>query len=111
MVDLHHRDHLWDAAADGKLTDVELLVGKVMFPAHRSLLSARSPVFAAMFKSGMEEALTGRVRVDGVDPTTFRQFLEFLYTGTLSTWVDKSKVLFMANRYQIDSFKRRKLRK
>jgi len=103
LVDLYHKDHLWDAAADGKLTDVELLVGKVMFPAHRSLLSARSPVFAAMFKSGMEEALTGRVRVDGVDPTTFRQFLEFLYTGTLSTWADKSKMLVMADRYQVET--------
>jgi len=63
-----------------------------------------------MFKSGMEEALAERVRVDDVDPTTlcgFRQFLEFLYTGTPSTWADKRKVFIMANRYQLESFKRR----
>ena len=97
-----------------ELLDVELLVGKVtsLIPTLIILyFLSELLVFTTMFKSGMEEALAGRVRVDGVDLTTFRQFLEFLYTGTLSTWVDKSKVLFMANRYQIDSFKRRKLRK
>lgn len=103
LVDWYCKDQLWTASTDGQLTDVELLVGKSTFTAHRALLSARSPVFAAMFKSGMEETQTGRVRVDGVDPTTFRQFLEFLYTGTLSTWADKEKMSVMADRYQVET--------
>jgi len=103
LVDWNCKDQLWTASTDGQMTDVELLVGKSTFTAHRSLLSARSPVFAAMFKSGMEETQTGRVRVDGVDPTTFRQFLEFLYTGTLSTWADKEKMSVMADRYQVET--------
>ncbi len=69
---------LWAAAINRKMTDVEFLVGEEAFGAHRSLLSARSPVFAAMFASGKNEAERGQVKIGDADPATFQQFL---YTG------------------------------
>jgi len=60
------------------MPDVEFLVGEEAFGAHRSLLSARSPVFAAMFASGKNEAERGQVKIGDADPATFQQFL---YTG------------------------------
>ena len=35
--------------------------------AHRAVLAARSPVFAAMFEHEMQESLEGKVHIDDVD--------------------------------------------
>ena len=94
---------LWAAAIDKVLTDVEFLVAGESISAHRSLLSARSPVFAGMFASGMEEARTGQVRIDDVDPDSFRYFLQFLYTGTLVPSADKAKIFAISDKYQVET--------
>ena len=39
-----------------KSSDVEFIVEERSFPAHRLILSARSPYFAAMFQNGMKES-------------------------------------------------------
>jgi len=43
MIDSTWSEHLWAAAVNRKMTDVEFLVGEEAFGAHRSLISARSP--------------------------------------------------------------------
>ena len=92
---------LWAAAVNRKMTDVEFLVGEEAFGAHRSLLSARSPVFAAMFASRMKEALTGRVRIENVDPTTFQRFLKFLYTGRVESSAMDEELFTVADKYGV----------
>ncbi len=91
---------LWAAAVDKVLTDVEFIIAGESISAHRSLLSARCPVFAGMFASGMEEARTGQVRIDDVDPGSFRHFLRFIYTGTLLHSADKAEIFAVADKYQ-----------
>ncbi len=55
---------------------------QVELKAHRAILVARSPVFARMFHhSGMEEASTGRVDIEDVEPIVFKQLLHYLYSG------------------------------
>ncbi len=103
LVDSTWADQLWASVINKKLTDVELLVGEKTFSAHRSLLSIRSPVFAAMFNSGMKEAKTGQVRVEDVNPNTFGHFLYFLYTGTLEPAADKEELYPLADRYQVET--------
>lgn len=71
--------------------------------AHRFILTARSPVFAAMFNSGMSECLTGKVRIENVDPTTFRDFLKFLYTGMLEPSADREELFVLADKYQVET--------
>jgi len=101
-VDVTWSEQLWAAAVNRKLTDVEFLVGEEAFGAHRSLLSVRSPVFAAMFASGMKEAETGRVRIiEDVDPNTFQRFLKFLYTGMLEPSAMDEKLFTVADKYQV----------
>jgi len=102
-VDSTFGEQLWAAAVNRKMTDIEFLVGEESFGAHRSLLSARSPVFAAMFASGMKEDKTGQVHIEDVDPTTFQQFLKFLYTGTLEHSFMDSDLFEVADRYQIET--------
>lgn len=105
ILDSTWKEHLWASSVKKQFTDFEFLVGDESFAAHRSLLSARSPVFAAMFRSGMQESQTGKVRLDeDVKPSTFRLFLKFLYTGTLESLTDREALLPLADKYQVETF-------
>jgi len=100
-LDVTWSEQLWAAAVNRKMTDVEFLVGEEVYGAHRSLLSVRSPVFSAMFASGMKEAETGRVRIEDVDPNTFQRFLKFLYTGILEPSAMDENLFTVADKYQV----------
>ena len=50
-------------------------------PAHRAILSVRSPVFRAMFASPMAESSARHVRIEGMSEKVFRAMLFFVYTG------------------------------
>ena len=67
------------ARALNNLTDFVFVVGSASFQAHRPLLAAHSPVFAA----GLEEARTGQVQINDTDPESFALFLRFVYVGEL----------------------------
>ena len=101
FIDSLWKDQLWAASVNKQRTDVEFLVGREVFGAHRHLLSARSPVFAAMLKSGMNESLTGKIRIDDLDSTTFFHFLKFLYTGEVENSAKTGKLFAAADKYQV----------
>jgi len=103
IIDSTWSEQLWAAAVNRKMTDVEFLLGDEAFGAHRSILSARSPVFAAMFASGMKEAETGQVRIEDVDHETFLKFLKFLYTGTLETSSMSRELFTLSDRYRVET--------
>jgi len=103
MIDSTWSEDLWASAVNRRMTDVEFLVGEEVFGAHRSLISARSPVFAAMFASGMKEAATGRVRIEDVDPTTFQLFLKFLYTGKFEPSSVDRELFTVADKYGVET--------
>jgi speckle-type POZ protein len=48
------------------------------------LISARSPVFQAMFEHEMEERKHNRVDITDVDHEVLREMLRFIYTGKAS---------------------------
>lgn len=48
---------------------------------HVGVLAEKSPVFAAMFQHGMQEAKTGEVHIEDVDPVVFEQLLYYMYAG------------------------------
>ncbi len=49
--------------------------------AHKAILAARSPVFAAMFEHEMEEKKQNRVEITDMDHEVLREMLRFIYTG------------------------------
>ena len=71
LVDVTLQEQLWSAACNQQLTDVEFLVGDESFSAHRFILSARSPVFTAMFNS---ETTTGIVKIVDTPRPILRSF-------------------------------------
>jgi len=52
-------------------------------PAHRIVLTARSPVFHALLNSGMREGAEGVVKLEDVRAPVFRALLHFVYTDAL----------------------------
>ncbi len=68
-----------------KFSDVTLSVGGLQFRAHKSILSARSPVFAAMFEHPTKEKLTDFVDIPDTETEAFQEVLRYIYTGRVSS--------------------------
>jgi hypothetical protein len=76
--------------------------------AHKSILSARSPVFAAMFHHDMQESKTGQIAIDEIERNVFYQLLHFIYSGRTSvplTETTAQQLLAAANKYNIEDLK------
>ncbi len=67
---------------NGKLSDFTIVVNDVKIPVHKAMLSARSPVFEAMFShDNTKEAQEHKMEVTDVSPIVMKDFLQFIYTG------------------------------
>ncbi|GBM32449.1 Speckle-type POZ protein-like B [Araneus ventricosus] len=88
--------------------DVTLKCGDISIPAHKNILSARSPVFAAMFANPMEESRENEVDITDIDISILRAFLIYMYTGKTSdlTVSSAADLLFAAAKYQLQDLKR-----
>ncbi|GIX94923.1 TD and POZ domain-containing protein 1-like [Caerostris darwini] len=69
--------------SDDFLYDVNLQTGAESFPAHKVVLSARSPVFKAMFADDMKKTVTKRVDLPDLDGGTVRQLLVYMYSDKM----------------------------
>ena len=82
---LDHKEDLNDALEvlfqSMNFSDVTFNVRGQRFRAHKTLLAARSEVFAAMFQHFTKEHLTGVVDVPDVEPVVFKELLRYIYTG------------------------------
>lgn len=67
----------------GRLTDVILIAGSKRIAAHRLVLSAGSPYFAAMFTGSMKESKEETVELKNVDGECLWAVVRFLYSGTI----------------------------
>ncbi|EFX71272.1 hypothetical protein DAPPUDRAFT_255880 [Daphnia pulex] len=83
------KNHLWSAATkDGGNTDMDFRVQNSIFPAHKSLITARNAVLAAELQragdlAAIESYTTRRTRINVTDlnPETFQALLKYMYTG------------------------------
>lgn len=99
LLDSFWKHQIWASSVNRKLTYVEFLVGEKNFSAHRSVIFARSPVFAILFNSGSEKNQTNQVQIEDVEPDAFGHFLHFIYTGTLESSAKKEELYPLAVRY------------
>lgn len=87
--------------------DAVLKVQNREFAVHKTVLIARSPVFAAMFKHDTSEKQTGTVNIPDCDEDTFQQFLEYLYSGKIED-ISFNNALHLyrtSNKYNVNELK------
>ena len=97
---------LGNAFTSKELCDVQLQCGEKIFDCHKVILSARSPVFRAMFQAEMEEKKTNKVDINDLDPDILAEMLHFIYTGKTPKLDDfAGQLLGVADRYQIEKLK------
>ena len=100
-----HLDGLFNSM---QFSDVIFKVRGRDFPAHKSILSARSEVFAAMFQHPTKENLTNQIEIEDIEPDVFQELLRFVYTGRVQ--VDKLETMaaglfIAADKYLMDQLK------
>ncbi|XP_071042978.1 speckle-type POZ protein homolog [Parasteatoda tepidariorum] len=91
----------------GHLTDVTLQCGNDVLQAHKFVLSARSPVFEAMFASPMQESRNDTVVEKDIDFCVFRAAISFLYSGQvkIASMTMAFDLLYVSEKYQIKELK------
>ncbi|XP_055952083.1 speckle-type POZ protein-like isoform X4 [Argiope bruennichi] len=96
--------HLYN---DGFLSDVNLHTNSGTFPAHKIILSARSPVFKAMFTNNMKEKSSKIVDIKDLDDDTVHRMLLYIYTAKVEDlcWESAFQLYMAADKYEILSLK------
>lgn len=88
-------------------SDVAIIAGGKEIPAHRVILAAQSPIFAAMFGNGTAENLTRQVEISDVRHDVLLQMMRFMYTSKTPR---KDRItcdlLVAADKYQLDHLKK-----
>ena len=69
-----------DLFENKNLSDVTLKIQDSSFPAHKAILAARSPVFAAMFNHELKEKLANEVEISNFKPEVFKEIIRYIYT-------------------------------
>ncbi|CAM9969647.1 unnamed protein product, partial [Heterosigma akashiwo] len=91
-----------------ELSDVSLVCQDTTFRCHKFILSARSPVFKAMFtRFGMAEGHpASTVKITDVKPSAMKALLNFMYSGLLECEPeDQLDFLAVADKYDVQGAK------
>ena len=92
-----------------EFSDFKIRCGHKIFPCHKLMLSARSPVFKAMFNSNMREATNNEVTITDFDPDVIDKMLQFIYAGTFEKRYITENIAYdllgAANKYQLELLK------
>ncbi|KAF8770793.1 TD and POZ domain-containing protein 3 [Argiope bruennichi] len=93
---------------DGTLSDIILRADAKTYPAHKIILSSRSPVFKAMFTNDMKEKASRCINVPDVDAATMQRLLFYIYTNEVAEvpWEQTADLLRAADKYGLLELKR-----
>jgi len=85
---------------DKLFTDVEVVCGTARFKLHRAVLTAASPVFAAMLGSNMAESASKQIVITDSEEDAVEHILEYIYTGNVHEG-SGCQVLVLGHKYDI----------
>ncbi|CAE7773773.1 BPM1, partial [Symbiodinium microadriaticum] len=68
---------------EGRCSDVRFMMQDEVLQAHSPILCARSEVFSKQLTAGMQESISKVIVIEDCDVSTFKTFLQFLYTDCL----------------------------
>ncbi|CAL1275371.1 unnamed protein product [Larinioides sclopetarius] len=94
---------------EGTLSDVSLQAGSKSFPAHKCILSARSPVFKAMFSGDNNDKTSNSIEIPDLDEDTLRELLSYIYSDAVGEveWQGAIDLYRAANKFELLELKRR----
>lgn len=107
--------HIGKLLESGKETDVNFEVDGEIFPSHKLVLAARSPVFRAQLFGPMKDQNTRCIKVEDMEAPVFKALLHYMYwdslpdmqelTGLNSKWAStlmSQHLLAAADRYGLE---------
>lgn len=93
-------------AEDEIFYDFKITVEGKEFKVHRAILAARSPYFSTMFTTYIQEAASNEFELKDVDAGTFKEFLNFIYTGRITDGFSGFIELYKAaDLFEVDGLK------
>ncbi|GBN55474.1 Speckle-type POZ protein-like B [Araneus ventricosus] len=100
-------DNLKSMLYNSCLSDVKLKTKSQTYPAHKCILSARSPVFEAMFSNDMKEKINDCVDIEDLNDDTVLRLLHYIYSAEVEEleWASAIELYEAADKYQILSLK------
>jgi hypothetical protein len=106
MMDDKWPTDFWVAATNQKLTDVEIFVGTVkVMEAHRIIFCAQSPVLNESLNKISHAGKSIVTFGAEFDVDTVKNFLNFLYTGSLKTCARSKQLSKLAKMYGVETLK------
>ncbi|GFU74209.1 TD and POZ domain-containing protein 5 [Trichonephila clavipes] len=101
------QENLESLYKENLLCDTKLVTKTKSFLAHKCILSARSPVFKAMFNNDMRERNSECVNIEDLDEDTVQRMLLYMYTATLPDlqWDSACDLYTASDKYEILSLK------
>ena len=104
-------EDFWQLFLDKDNSDVEIVCEDKTFNCHQLILSARSPVFRAMFKTDMVEKRSQKVEIKELSSEVVAQMLNFIYTGSTNLKIENTpellfELLSAADQYQLELLKK-----
>lgn len=92
---------------NGNACDLVLKVGDQQYKSHKCILSVRCPVLLSMVTQESKENNTDTFVVQECDPTTFSDFLHYLYTGFVENQTLESiqKLYIITEKYEVKELK------
>ncbi|GFR15874.1 TD and POZ domain-containing protein 3 [Trichonephila clavata] len=101
------QENLESLYKENLLCDTKLKTKARSFPAHKCILSGRSPVFKAMFINDMRERNSECVNIEDLDDDTVQTMLLYIYTATVPDlqWGSACNLYTAADKYEILTLK------
>ncbi|KAG8190544.1 hypothetical protein JTE90_004119 [Oedothorax gibbosus] len=93
---------------DEFLSDITLVCGEKQFLAHKCVLSARSPVFKAMFTHDLKENQLNSVEITDIESEALEHLLTFIYTDKIFDDLNADMTIGLlraADKYQLSELK------
>ena len=95
-------EHYQQLMESKSLSDVTIDVNGQIFESHKLVLSARSPVFNAMFITDLTERKTNTLEIQDIEPDVFIEVLRFIYTDEVKNMDELApELLAAADKYML----------
>ncbi|KAJ8680814.1 hypothetical protein QAD02_016601 [Eretmocerus hayati] len=90
----------------GKFSDVTFIVGKQKMQLHKSILSSRSNVLAAMFDNGFKESNSNEVEIEDHSFEAMKEFFRYVYAAKVNDIGEHAvELLMLSNKYEVGGLK------